>query len=226
MQLAAAGTGVFVSDGSTNVLPIGDRDAVHAAWRLHCRLVRRSLARGIYQGWDMHPAQLPTRFVATYLFYREGLRDSGRPVARVPRPGRVRLPRRARNGRGPGRLRPARPRLRCGRPGGGRQAHRRRHRGTREVGPPPAAIGALASRLCDWLRSSPRNPSTSKERRPLTPRKRCERRRKPAWSATSARWARWCAASRSCSCPHCPACWRAAFAGGASQVTLQVRRDA
>lgn len=71
MQLAAAGTGVFVSDGSTNVLPIGD--AVQAAWRLHLRLVRRSLARGIYQGWDMHPAQLPTRFVATYLFYREGL---------------------------------------------------------------------------------------------------------------------------------------------------------
>ncbi|MEU8222641.1 aldolase/citrate lyase family protein [Kribbella sp. NPDC048915] len=70
MQLAAAGTGVFVSDGSTNVLPVGD--AVHDAWRLHFRLVRRSLARGIYQGWDMHPTQLPTRFAATYLFYREG----------------------------------------------------------------------------------------------------------------------------------------------------------
>jgi hypothetical protein len=73
MQLAAAGTGVFVSDGSTNVLPVGDRDAVHAAWRLHARLVRRSLERGIYQGWDMHPAQLPSRFLATYSFYREGL---------------------------------------------------------------------------------------------------------------------------------------------------------
>ncbi|TDU83644.1 HpcH/HpaI aldolase/citrate lyase family protein [Kribbella voronezhensis] len=73
MQLAAAGTGVFVCDGSTNVLPVGDRSAVHAAWRLHLRLVRRSLARGIYQGWDMHPAQLPSRYVATYLFYREGL---------------------------------------------------------------------------------------------------------------------------------------------------------
>jgi citrate lyase beta subunit len=73
MQLAAAGTGVFVSDGSTNVLPVGERETVHAAWRLHHRLVRRSLARGIYQGWDMHPAQLPTRFAATYLFYREGL---------------------------------------------------------------------------------------------------------------------------------------------------------
>lgn len=73
MQVAAAGTGVFVSDGSTNVLPVGDQEAVRAAWRLHVRLVRRSLQRGIYQGWDMHPAQLPTRFVATYAFYREGL---------------------------------------------------------------------------------------------------------------------------------------------------------
>ncbi|WP_203589676.1 aldolase [Streptomyces sp. SID13031] len=73
MQLAAAGTGVFVCDGSTNVLPVGDREKVHAAWRLHKRLVLRSLVRGIYQGWDMHPAQLPSRYVATYLFYREGL---------------------------------------------------------------------------------------------------------------------------------------------------------
>jgi citrate lyase beta subunit len=73
MQLAAAGTGVFVCDGSTNVLPVGQRDQVHGAWRLHQRLVRRSLERGIYQGWDMHPAQLPSRYLATYLFYREGL---------------------------------------------------------------------------------------------------------------------------------------------------------
>ena len=73
MQLAAAGTGVFVSDGSTNVLPVGDRDAVHAAWRLHVRLVRRSLEQGIYQGWDMHPAHLPSLYVATYSFFREGL---------------------------------------------------------------------------------------------------------------------------------------------------------
>ena len=73
MQVAAAGTGVFISDGSTNILPVGDRDAVRSAWRLHVRLVRRSLARGIYQGWDLHPAQLPSRYVATYAFYREGL---------------------------------------------------------------------------------------------------------------------------------------------------------
>ncbi|MDI5944113.1 hypothetical protein QLR68_39470, partial [Micromonospora sp. DH15] len=43
LQVAAAGTGVAVSDGSTNVLPVGDRAAVHAGWELHLRLVRRSL---------------------------------------------------------------------------------------------------------------------------------------------------------------------------------------
>jgi citrate lyase beta subunit len=72
VQLAAAQRGVFVSDGSTNVLPVGDRDAVQAAWALHSRLVRRSLERGFYQGWDLHPAQLPTRFAATFAFYRDG----------------------------------------------------------------------------------------------------------------------------------------------------------
>jgi len=76
MQVAAAGTGVFVCDGSTNVLPVGDREAVRSAWRLHVRLIGRSLARGIYQGWDLHPAQLPSRYVATYAFYREGLGEA------------------------------------------------------------------------------------------------------------------------------------------------------
>jgi citrate lyase beta subunit len=72
MQVAVAGTGVRLSDGSTNVLPVGDDDAVHAAWDLHASLVRRSLERGFYQGWDLHPAQLPTRFAATYSFFRDG----------------------------------------------------------------------------------------------------------------------------------------------------------
>ncbi|KQY09317.1 aldolase [Mycobacterium sp. Root135] len=70
MQLAVAGTGVHLSDGSTNILPIGDPDNVAMAWKLHARLVRRHLERGIYQGWDMHPAQLVTRYLATYAFYR------------------------------------------------------------------------------------------------------------------------------------------------------------
>jgi citrate lyase beta subunit len=73
MQVAAAGTGVHLSDGSTNILPVGSHDDVLAAWRLHARLVRRSLERGYYQGWDLHPAQLPSRYLATYAFYREGL---------------------------------------------------------------------------------------------------------------------------------------------------------
>ncbi|BAJ31057.1 MULTISPECIES: aldolase [Kitasatospora] len=73
MQAAAAGTGVRLSDGSTNVVPAGTAEQVHAAWRLHHGLVRRSLARAYYQGWDMHPAHLPTRYAAVYAFYREGL---------------------------------------------------------------------------------------------------------------------------------------------------------
>lgn len=73
MQVAAAGTGVPVSDGSTNVLPVGAAEAVVAGWRLHARLVRRSLDRGFYQGWDLHPAQLPTRFATTFAFFRDSL---------------------------------------------------------------------------------------------------------------------------------------------------------
>jgi hypothetical protein len=69
MALAAAGTGVRLSDGSSNMLPVGSSQVVHRAWAEHARLVRRSLERGFYQGWDLHPAQLPTRFAATYLFF-------------------------------------------------------------------------------------------------------------------------------------------------------------
>ncbi len=72
MQVAVAGTGVQLSDGSTNVLPVGDHDQVLAAWRLHHGLVRRCLARAYYQGWDMHPGHLPTRYIANFAFYREG----------------------------------------------------------------------------------------------------------------------------------------------------------
>jgi citrate lyase beta subunit len=72
MQVAAAGTGVRLSDGSTNVLPVGDTAAVQAGWALHAGLVRRSLERGFYQGWDLHPAHLPTRFAGTYAFFRDG----------------------------------------------------------------------------------------------------------------------------------------------------------
>jgi citrate lyase beta subunit len=73
MQVAVAGTGVRLSDGSTNVLPVGSRADVIAAWQSHARLVLRSLERGFYQGWDLHPAQLASRYAATFAFYRQGL---------------------------------------------------------------------------------------------------------------------------------------------------------
>jgi len=89
MQVALAGTGVWLSDGATNVLPVPrrhevertlrgreieeDRAIVHNAWKLHYRHIRHSLASGYYQGWDLHPAQLPTRYAALYAFFLEGL---------------------------------------------------------------------------------------------------------------------------------------------------------
>ncbi len=87
MQVAAAGTGVRLSDGSTNVIPTGRPSSLR---RLEPapRLVRRSLARAYYQGWDMHPAHLPTRYAAVYAFYREGLAAaSARLAAYVAKAG-------------------------------------------------------------------------------------------------------------------------------------------
>lgn len=81
MQVAAAGTGVRLSDGSTNVVPTGSRQQVHDAWRLHHGLVRRSLARAYHQGWDMHPGHLPSRYAAVYAFYREGMEDAAARLA-------------------------------------------------------------------------------------------------------------------------------------------------
>ncbi|MET7295064.1 aldolase/citrate lyase family protein [Streptomyces griseoloalbus] len=82
MQVAAAGTGVRLSDGSTNVLPVGPTEKVHDAWRLHYGLTRRALARAYYQGWDMHPGHLPTRYAAVFAFYREGLEQAAARLAR------------------------------------------------------------------------------------------------------------------------------------------------
>jgi hypothetical protein len=90
MQVALAATSVELSDGATNVMPIGTHRAapgqpltpeqrqanacvVHAAWRLHMTHIRHSLITGFYQGWDLHPAQLPTRYAAVYAFFLEGL---------------------------------------------------------------------------------------------------------------------------------------------------------
>ena len=73
MQATLAGTGIWLSDGATNVMPIGPRDVVHRAWRLHAEHIRHSLVNGFYQGGDLHPAQLPSRYAAVYAFFLEGL---------------------------------------------------------------------------------------------------------------------------------------------------------
>jgi citrate lyase beta subunit len=86
MQVAFAGTGIWLSDGSTAVLPVPvhegealtdgqareNREAVHRAWRMHFLDVQHSLVNGFYQGWDLHPAQLPTRYAAVFAFFLAG----------------------------------------------------------------------------------------------------------------------------------------------------------
>jgi citrate lyase beta subunit len=70
-----AGTGIRISDGPTKTLPVGGRDEVHAAWRLHAANVTRAIDFGIFQGWDLHPAQLPARYAALYAFFLEHARE-------------------------------------------------------------------------------------------------------------------------------------------------------
>ncbi|RFU38515.1 aldolase [Actinomadura logoneensis] len=82
MRVALAGTGVRLSDGSTNLVPRDDSsEEVHGVWTEHSRHVRHSLSNGFYQGWDLHPAHLPSRYAAVYRFYLEGVDDDA--VARV-----------------------------------------------------------------------------------------------------------------------------------------------
>ncbi|MDN3358363.1 aldolase/citrate lyase family protein [Actinomadura sp. DC4] len=77
MQVTLAGTGVRLSDGSTNVVPSSDDTAdVHRAWRTHAALVRYSLLHGYNQGWDLHSAHLASRFASVYAFHLAGLDDA------------------------------------------------------------------------------------------------------------------------------------------------------
>jgi len=93
MQVSLAGTGVWLSDGATNIMPVGphrateekpltqdqieeNRTVVQRAWKLHYDHVRHSLTGGFYQGWDLHPAQLPTRYAAVYAFFLESLDEA------------------------------------------------------------------------------------------------------------------------------------------------------
>src|SRR4029077_15611333 len=73
MKVAYAGTGLWLSDGATNIMPIGSPAVVHRAWRVHVYHIRHSLIVAFYQGWDLNPAQLPTRYAAVYSFFLDGL---------------------------------------------------------------------------------------------------------------------------------------------------------
>lgn len=87
MQVSLAGRGLWLSDGPTTTMPIPphrgeqltqeqereNRAVVHRAWQLHYSNVRHALVNGFYQGWDLHPAQLPARYAALYTFFLEGL---------------------------------------------------------------------------------------------------------------------------------------------------------
>ncbi|MBO9532912.1 MAG: hypothetical protein J7513_08065 [Solirubrobacteraceae bacterium] len=76
MRLAAAGTGVEVSDGSTNRLPVGDLNEVYGGWRVHADLVGGAIADGVRQGWDLHPAQLVTRHLVNIATSRRKVPDA------------------------------------------------------------------------------------------------------------------------------------------------------
>jgi citrate lyase beta subunit len=90
MLVSLAGTGIHLSDGATNILPVGphrasenskltdaeleaNRSAVHQAWQLGFEDNLHSLRTGFYQGWDLHPAQFVTRYAAVYQFFLEGV---------------------------------------------------------------------------------------------------------------------------------------------------------
>lgn len=77
MLAAAAQTGVHVVDGSTQVIPTGTSEQIRSAILRHHHLVTRSLERGYYQGWDMHPGHLVTRWLATFTFFRAALAAAG-----------------------------------------------------------------------------------------------------------------------------------------------------
>ncbi|RME04683.1 MAG: phosphoenolpyruvate kinase [Planctomycetota bacterium] len=90
MQVALANTGIWLSDGATNIIPAPphrqeeltssqkkeNRRSVHRAWRLAARHIRHSLRQGFYQGWDLHPAQLPVRYGVVFDFFLRNLAEA------------------------------------------------------------------------------------------------------------------------------------------------------
>jgi citrate lyase beta subunit len=76
LQVSLAGAGIALSDGPTQILPVGGKEDVRLAWRAHYNEIRRALAAGWYQGWDLHPSQFIPRYAAVYSFFAEHLRGA------------------------------------------------------------------------------------------------------------------------------------------------------
>lgn len=86
MQCAVVDKGIRVVDSITNIIPSGqDTSKVQAAWKEHYLNIAHALRCGIYQGWDLHPAQIPVRYAATYLFFFEGLGEVKRRLGEFQR---------------------------------------------------------------------------------------------------------------------------------------------
>ena len=94
MLVALSGSRIRLSDGATAVLPVAVHEAtgraaltaaqieengrvVRDAWKVHYGNIRHAMANGFYQGWDLHPAQLVSRYAATFAFFIEGLDGAG-----------------------------------------------------------------------------------------------------------------------------------------------------
>lgn len=76
MKLAFGGTGVWLSNGATSIMPVGDEATIHDAWKLSYDHIIHSLEMGYYQGWDLHPAQIPIRYAANYAFFLSSLEQA------------------------------------------------------------------------------------------------------------------------------------------------------
>lgn len=68
-SFALAERGIAFFEGATNILPVGEGDAVRRAWTMHAINVRRAIDFGIFAGWDLHPAQLPARYGALFGYF-------------------------------------------------------------------------------------------------------------------------------------------------------------
>jgi citrate lyase beta subunit len=95
IKVSLANTNIWLSDGATNIMPIGkyryksieelsneqlqeNTNIVHNAWKLHSENIKHAFVNGYYQGWDLHPAQIPIRYATCYLFFLQGLNEASK----------------------------------------------------------------------------------------------------------------------------------------------------